>query len=323
MSITGTNGICCLVIHGALVQVLNSVLLSCPGRRQLRHNHGQQGVGCINPDLHGALHQRLSSEGLVVTLEGDAQSAHHLSVLVLVVIHDGPHELVDGRHDELAECPRQRLIASFRLLDVGPCLLLGVEKGVTPEALHHLLLIDAHLCGVDLGEALDVEAPAMQPAPEGNGALLWRNLHVTHQGIIVGGDDDVHILDSLTEARVHVLRLHLQLENATVNLVDKEARPHSLCQRLTQHSLRLHGAALDAVHDNHRSISDTERSSHLRGEVNVARRVNEVDQVRLRSLSIVVVMLEVQGDAGALDRHAALLLVCSRVRETSIARCLS
>mmetsp|Transcript_38449 Transcript_38449/g.84317 ORF Transcript_38449/g.84317 Transcript_38449/m.84317 type:complete len:324 (-) Transcript_38449:218-1189(-) len=319
MSITGTNGICCLVIHGALVQVFHSVLLSYSGGRQLGHNHGKQRVCCVNPDLHGALHQWLASQGLVVTFESDAQCGHHLGVFLLVIIHDSPHELVDWRHDELTECPRQRLVTTLWLLHVSPCLLLSIEKGVTPQTLHHLFLVNAHLGGIDLGKTLNVEAPAMEPASKCNGSLLRRNLHISHQGIVVSGNDDVDILDGLAEARVHVLGFHLKFENATVNLVDKEARPNALCQRLSQNSFRLHSATLNAVHDNHCSVSDTESSRHFGREVDVAWRVNQVDQVRLWSLTIVFIVLEIQRDTSALNRHTPLLLICSGMSETSIA----
>ncbi len=54
-----------------------------PGRGQLGHDHGQQGVGRVDPNLHGALHQRLSRQGLLVSLQDNSQGAHHLLVLLL------------------------------------------------------------------------------------------------------------------------------------------------------------------------------------------------------------------------------------------------
>mmetsp|Transcript_57563 Transcript_57563/g.174050 ORF Transcript_57563/g.174050 Transcript_57563/m.174050 type:complete len:960 (+) Transcript_57563:128-3007(+) len=320
--VAGFDGAGRRVVHGALVQVLHAVLLRRPGRGQLRHDHREQRVGRVDPDLHRALHQRLAREALVVALEDDAERAHHLLVLGLVVVHDGAHELGDGAHDELAEGALQGLRAALGLLHVGPHLLLGVEEVVAPEALHHLLLVHAHLHRVDLGEALDVEAPAVEAAAEGHGALLRAHLVVAHQLVVVRRDDDVDVLDGLPEAPEHVLGLHLQLEDAAVHLVHEEARLHALRQRLPQHRLRLHGAAFDAVDDHHRAVGDPQGRRHLRGEVHVPRRVDEVDQVRLRALAVVLVELEVQGHAGALDRHAALLLVRARVREARVARLL-
>mmetsp|Transcript_18719 Transcript_18719/g.21778 ORF Transcript_18719/g.21778 Transcript_18719/m.21778 type:complete len:214 (+) Transcript_18719:318-959(+) len=159
--ITAADALSCCIIHGALVQVLHAVLLGCPGGRQLGHNHGQQGISCIDPNLHSSLHQRLSSESFLITLQDNAQGAHHFLVLFLVVVHDGAHQLVDGAHDELAEGTLQRLSAALWLHHIGPYLLLGVEEGIAPHSLHHLLLLHAHLLCVDLGKSLSGEAPTM------------------------------------------------------------------------------------------------------------------------------------------------------------------
>lgn len=52
----------------------------------------------------------------------------------------------------------------------------------------------------------------------------------------------------------------------------------TLGKGLTEHSLGLHADTLNAVDDNKGTISHTERSSHLRGEVNVTRRVCEQNE---------------------------------------------
>ena len=70
---------------------------------------------------------------------------HHHLVVWLLFVHDGSHELGDGPHDELAECTRQRFRAAFGCLHASPDLFLGIEEVVAPEALHHLLLVHAHL----------------------------------------------------------------------------------------------------------------------------------------------------------------------------------
>ena len=38
-----------------------------PGRRKLGHNHGQQGISRIDPDLHGTFHQWFAGQGLLIT----------------------------------------------------------------------------------------------------------------------------------------------------------------------------------------------------------------------------------------------------------------
>ena len=46
-------------------------------------------------------------------------------------------------------------------------------------------------------------------------------------------------------------------------LVHKEAGPHAFLQRLAQHRLGLHGAALDAVHHHHGAIGDAQGRGDL------------------------------------------------------------
>mmetsp|Transcript_42537 Transcript_42537/g.101379 ORF Transcript_42537/g.101379 Transcript_42537/m.101379 type:complete len:426 (+) Transcript_42537:1066-2343(+) len=261
--IAAANAVGRRIIHGTLVQVLHAVLLGLPGGGQLGHDHAQQSVRGIDPDLHGSLHERLASQGFLVALQHNAQGAHHLLILLLVIIHDGPHQLVDGAHDELAESSLQRLSATLRLHHVGPHLLLGIEERVAPHALHHLLLLHAHLGGIDLGKALSGEAPSVKAAAKRHSALLWGHLHITHQGIVVGGNDHVHVLDGLSEARIHVLGFHLQLQNAAIHLVHEEAWPHSLLQSLSQHRLRLHSAAFNAIHHDHGAVCDSQGCCHL------------------------------------------------------------
>jgi hypothetical protein len=114
----------------------------------------------------------------------------------------------------------------------------------------------------------------------------------------------------------------LQLEDASINLVDKEARLHTLGQRLTEHGLGLHRAAFNAIHHNHCSIGNSESGGHLRGEINVSWGINQVDQVRLGALAILRIVLEVQGHASGFDGHASLLLIGTGVGESSITSCL-
>mmetsp|Transcript_65544 Transcript_65544/g.104280 ORF Transcript_65544/g.104280 Transcript_65544/m.104280 type:complete len:218 (-) Transcript_65544:59-712(-) len=160
----------------------------------------------------------------------------------------------------------------------------------------------------------------MQTAAKCDSTLLRLHLHITHQRIIVGGNNHVHILNGIAETRVHVLCFHLQLQNAAVHLVHKQAGPHTLLKSLPQHGLGLDSAALNAINDHHRTIGDSKSCSHFRGEVDVTWRVNQVDQVRNSSLAILFIMLEVERDAGALDGHAAFLFIRPGVGEARISR---
>mmetsp|Transcript_14533 Transcript_14533/g.34311 ORF Transcript_14533/g.34311 Transcript_14533/m.34311 type:complete len:204 (-) Transcript_14533:417-1028(-) len=159
----------------------------------------------------------------------------------------------------------------------------------------------------------------MQAASETDGVGFGTHLQVPKGMIIVGGNGDVHVFDGIAEAGVHVLRLHLQLQDAAVNLVDEQDGTHTLGESLSQHSLSLHCAAFNAINHNKRAISDTQRCGDFRGEVDVSWRVDEVHQERLRSAAILFVEVEVQRHTGALDRHAAGLLITARLHVADIA----
>mmetsp|Transcript_103276 Transcript_103276/g.292474 ORF Transcript_103276/g.292474 Transcript_103276/m.292474 type:complete len:218 (-) Transcript_103276:73-726(-) len=161
----------------------------------------------------------------------------------------------------------------------------------------------------------------MQAAPEGHRALVRGHLVVSHQLVVVCCDDHVYILNGLAETLIHVLRLHLQLQNATIHLVHKQARLHALRQGLAQHGLRLHRAALNAIDNDHGTVGDTEGGCDLRREIHVARGIDKVDQMRLGALAILIIIFEIQRDPGAFDGHTTFLLVSSCVGEACIACC--
>mmetsp|Transcript_23809 Transcript_23809/g.49429 ORF Transcript_23809/g.49429 Transcript_23809/m.49429 type:complete len:233 (-) Transcript_23809:3-701(-) len=160
----------------------------------------------------------------------------------------------------------------------------------------------------------------MQTAAKCDSTLLRLHLHITHQRIIVGGNNHVHILNGIAETRIHVLCFHLQLQNAAVHLVHKQAGPHTLLKSLAQDRLSLDSAALNAINHHHCAIGDSKSCSHFRGEVHVTWGVNQVDQVRNSSLTILLIMLEVQRHAGAFDGHATLLFIRPGVGEARISR---
>mmetsp|Transcript_41289 Transcript_41289/g.74029 ORF Transcript_41289/g.74029 Transcript_41289/m.74029 type:complete len:228 (+) Transcript_41289:2101-2784(+) len=144
------------------------------------------------------------------------------------------------------------------------------------------------------------------------------HLQLAHGHVAVGGDDDVHVLNGAAETTVHLLHVHLHLKNAAVHLVDEEAWLHPLLQGLPENCLSLHCTALDAVHHHHGPVRDSQCRSDLRREVHMARGVDQVDEVRPGPLSIFSVVVEKQGHACALDRHAALLLILPRMREARL-----
>mmetsp|Transcript_53368 Transcript_53368/g.149108 ORF Transcript_53368/g.149108 Transcript_53368/m.149108 type:complete len:218 (+) Transcript_53368:2214-2867(+) len=161
----------------------------------------------------------------------------------------------------------------------------------------------------------------MQAAPEGHRALVRVHLVVSHQLVVVCCDDHVYILNGLAETLIHVLGLHLQLQNAAVHLVHKQARLHALRQGLAQHGLRLHRAALNAIDNDHGTVGDTEGGRDLGREIHVAGGINKVDQMRLSALAIFIIVFEVQRNSGTFDGHATFLLVCPCVGEACISCC--
>lgn len=201
-------------------------------------DHVEEGIGGVDPLLHAALHEGLAGELAILLDEGDLEGLEHLLVLLGVLVHDGHDELGDGSHDELTETAR----VTRALVGVGPLLLLGGEPPIAPEAVHHLSLLHAELLGVDVGETLDVEGPAVETGTEGDGTLLGPDGGITHGLVLVGGHEDVDVLAGLTETDVHVLGFHGQLQDAAIDLVQEQARHDTLLEGLTEHGLGLDGA---------------------------------------------------------------------------------
>ena len=92
--------------------------------------------------------------------------------------------------------------------------------------------LHAKLLGIDLGEGGEGEGPAVQPSREGHSPLLWVHLGVPQEVIGVGGHDDVGGLDDAAEAVEGLLPIVHQLQEAAVQLVDREHGPDALTQGL-------------------------------------------------------------------------------------------
>ena len=154
-------------------------------------------------------------------------------------------------------------------------------------------------------------------------------LDITHWSrlVIVGGNDDVDVLNDTLEGLEQVLGLKLQLEQSTVHLVHEQNGLDALADGLSQHSLGLHAHTRHAVDDDKGTVSDTKSGRDLRREVDVAGRVDEIDQ----EVTIVLLLLlnneaevllgdlVVQRDGRRLDGDTSLLLVLARVREARLA----
>lgn len=313
------------VIHGTRVEGTDTVLLGDHGGRKVGDNHLEQSLTSGEPQLHNSLEEGLAEEVLLLTLELNTKSGEHLvkAGLGLGVVggHSGLEQTVDRLEDKLAETSAAGGVLG--VLGLGPCLLVGIEEVITPETLHHLLLRNAELLSVELGETLDGEGPAVETGTEGNGTLLGGNLSVeTGLSVLVGGNDDIDVLDVGTEGLVHGLGLLLELKKATIDLVHVKDGLDALGQRLTKDSLGLDADTLDGVDDDESTIGNSKGSSDLRGEINVSGGIDKVDKERLLALTLKKLVLEVHGDTGRLDGNATVLLVLTGISETGITGCL-
>jgi hypothetical protein len=314
-----------LIIRGTLVQGLGTVLLGRDGRWQVQDHHLHKRISRRQEGSHDNLEQLLALLVLVLGRELDGELLEEDRDLVLLEVHDGGEDLEDGVEDELVEGTLQGLALVGAL--VGPLLGVGVEVVVAPETLHHLIPVDTELLGISLSELSHGEGPAVETGTEGHGPLVWVDLDITEDLVEVRRDDDVDRLDGSGEGLVQILLRHLELEKGTVDLVDDDDGLDTLTKRLSEHGLGLHADTLDGVDDDERAVRDTESSSDLGREINVAGRVDQVDQevaaVGLLAddvLEILVVgQVPVQGDGGRLDCDASLLLVLAGVGGPRIA----
>ena len=312
------DGLAARIIDGAFVKHGSSVLLGLLGRRKLQDDHLNEGLSSIDPLLEDALHEILGSLVLLVVSERDVEGLKHLPDGFKVIAHAVTAELDDGAHDELDEASLESLAILSLVLSLE---LLGgcVEVVVAPEFLHESITIQLELLGVSLGKSGQGEGPSEKCGTEGNSTLGWVNLvRLAHVLELVGGDDDVSVLDDTLEVLVHGFTIDLELQDASVNLVDHHDGLDLLGKGLTEDSLGLHADTLDVIDDDKSAISDTESGGNLRREINVAWGVDQVDQVRLHSASLDDVGLEVERHASRLDGNTTLLFIRSGVSSTGI-----
>jgi hypothetical protein len=309
------------VVVGTLVQSLHTVPLGNSGRRKVKNHHLEESVGSGKELAHDDLEELLALEVLLVRGELDLKLLKESGDLVGLEVHDRVEDAEDGVQDELVESTLKGL--TLVCANLGPLLGLGVEVRVTPQALAHLVLVDTELLGVTSSELADGEGPSVQTGTESNGTLLGVDLDVTEGLVEVGGDDDVDGLDDTREVLVQVLLGDLELEKSAVDLVDDNDGLNALTESLAKDSLGLDAHTFDGVDDDKGTVSDTESSSDLGGEVNVTGRVDQVDQ-ELVLLGLLGDVLEVLGvvelgeqrDGGGLDGDTTLLLVCTGIGET-------
>lgn len=153
---------------------------------------------------------------------------------------------------------------------------------------------------------------------------ILAHLHVAKSVIVVGGHDNVGVLNHTQVGLVSLLTVQHQLQEAAIHLVNSQDRPDALTQSLAQHSLGLDAHTLNAVHHHQGTVSNAQGSSHLRGEINVTGRVNQVDQVVIafplaaEALQLLLSALVVQRDTSGLDGNTTLLLILAGIGQAGI-----
>lgn len=125
---------------------------------------------------------------------------------------------------------------------------------------------------------------------------------------------------------VKILFTNLKLKKSTIDLVNNDNRLDTLTKSLSEDSLRLHTDTFNAVDNDKGTVGDTESSSNFGRKVNVARRVDQVDQELVSNCLLgdifqvlLVGQMRVQGDGGGLDGNASVLLILTSVCESCFA----
>ena len=260
---------------------------------------------------------------MLIRRKSDLELLKQLGRLLLLKVHDRVKDTVDRVKNEHVESTLE--LVSFRVhLLRRPLLGLGVEEVLTPELGHHLRLVHTELLGVTGSELTEREGPAVQTRTEGDGTLFRVHLRLTEHRVVVRGNHHVCRLDGTSKRLVKVFLVDLQLKKSTVHLVQTDHRLDTLTKGLAQHRFGLDTDTLDTVDDDKGTIRDTKGSSDFRREVNVTRRVDQVDQelIALSGLldrrKLILVNGEIHRDGSRLDRDTTLLLVVTSVHETHV-----
>lgn len=305
------------IIDGAFVKVGRSVVLGSEGGWELHDDHLKESLSSVDPLLESTLEEVLHSFFFFFVFQGDVEGLEHFPDGLEVVAHDVLDQLDDWAHNELNEASWENLVfvVTVRGLEL---LLCGVEEVLTPEFLHQLRAIKLELVGVGGGEASKGEGPAEESGTEGDCAVSGVNLlGLAHVIAFVGGDNDVSVLNDSLEVLVHILAIDLEFKNTSVDFVDHQDGLDFLSEGLSEYGLGLHAHTFDVIDDDKGAIGNTESSGDLRGEVDVAWRVDEVDQVWLSGLSwIQDIGLVVKGNTSGLDGNTTFLFICAGVSES-------
>ena len=249
-----------LVVHGTFVECLDTIALSGSRGWKVDNYHLQEGVTSGQKFTHDDLEEGFAFEITLIRCEFDIEFLKHGADGILLEVHDSIEDLEDGVKNEAVKGTFEGFAISVSA-DGGPLASGRVEKVVTPELKHHLILIHTKFLGVSAGELTEGEAPSMKTRSEGNSSLVRVYLDISQGDVMVGGNDDVHVLDGTLEGLVEGFLVDLEFEKGTVDLVDDNNRLDTLGKCLTEHGFCLYANTLNAVDDDEGTVRNTESSS--------------------------------------------------------------
>ena len=269
VAVADTNG--GFIIHGTLVESLNTVTLSGSGRREVDDNHLEEGVTGGQELPHHDLQQSFAVEILLLGGKFDVKLLEHTEDGILLEVHDGFENPEDRVQDEGVEGAVEGFTGASSVSLGGPLLRGRIEEVVTPKFSHHFLLIDAELLGVTGGELAEGEGPSMETGAKGDGTLLGVYLDISESDIVISGDDDVDVLDGTGELLEQLLRLDLKFKQGAVDLIDDNDGFDTLGKSLSEHSFRLDADALNTVDDDQGTVGNAESGGNFGREIDVSR----------------------------------------------------
>ena len=253
-----------LVIDITFIKISGSVFLGLNWGWQFKDDHFKKSFSGVDPLLEDVLHEMLSLELSLLSLEGNLEVDEHFVDLLHFSVHGSSAKSDDWLHDERDESSLDdtTIIGGVVVL---PLLGFGVEEVVSPKFLHHLLSLDTEFLGINLGEFGKGEGPSEKSGSHSGGTDFWVNLlSFAHVFALVGGDDDVNVLDNSLELVVHGLSINLKFEDTSINFIDHEYWLNLFSECLSQHGLSLDGDTLNVIDDDESTIGDSEGSGDFR-----------------------------------------------------------
>jgi hypothetical protein len=194
-------------------------------------------------------------------VKNNLEIVEHLPYEVELSIHDVSDQNDDWLHNELNEAAGK--LATFTIFGISSKLLsLRVVVVVAPKLLHKLVKIDLKLVSVDTSKTSKGESPTEESGTESNSTVGGINLlRLAHIIALVGGDNDVGVLNDTLKVLIHGLAVNLEFKDSTIDLVDEKDWLNLFTEGLTENSFCLHANTFDVIDNYEGTISDTEGSS--------------------------------------------------------------